>query len=143
MTPDEIRAKKFDSDDGTWECATQLQEIAAQLAEQNEQLRKNFQLTEEFRAEERSERKKRSEVLEAASGGLNAYREYAENLPQPVKLIRPGAPPEVVHLGCLICDENGHHIATNDGRMVDLDAEEAKRLLAILAPPAADVGKPQ
>lgn len=39
MTAEEIRAKKFECDNGTWEEARWLQEIAAQLAELNAALR--------------------------------------------------------------------------------------------------------
>jgi hypothetical protein len=38
MTPEQIRAAKFECDSGDWECARWLQEIAAQLAEQKAQL---------------------------------------------------------------------------------------------------------
>jgi hypothetical protein len=36
MTDEQIRAEKFISDNGAWECARWLQEIAAQIAELNE-----------------------------------------------------------------------------------------------------------
>lgn len=35
MTADDIRNTRFEHDDGTWESAQWLREIAAQLAEQN------------------------------------------------------------------------------------------------------------
>ena|ERR1041385_1152715 len=39
MTADEIRREKFESDNGQWESARWLQEIAAQLADLNETLK--------------------------------------------------------------------------------------------------------
>lgn len=38
MTSDEIRAATFEADTDIWECARWLQEIAAQLADINDQL---------------------------------------------------------------------------------------------------------
>jgi hypothetical protein len=38
MTAEQIRSAKFECDDGLWECARWLQELAAQLAELNERL---------------------------------------------------------------------------------------------------------
>jgi len=45
MTAEQIRAQKFECDDGLWECARWMQEIAAQLAEFNERERLALQPT--------------------------------------------------------------------------------------------------
>lgn len=47
MKANEIWAAKFEYDDGAWESARWLQEIAAQLAEHNELMREEKSRTEE------------------------------------------------------------------------------------------------
>lgn len=47
MTADEIRKQQFLSDDGAWECARWLQEIAAQVAERNEKSASDYAILSE------------------------------------------------------------------------------------------------
>ena len=49
MNAQKIRATKFECDDGAWECAKWLQEIAAQLAYSNEAAIDERQKAERFR----------------------------------------------------------------------------------------------
>lgn len=46
MTPEQIRAAKFETDSGAWECARWLQEIATQLAEISARQRARIDITE-------------------------------------------------------------------------------------------------
>jgi hypothetical protein len=146
VTPDEIRAMEFPSTRalmGNRQRFEIQREIAAQLAEQNALLRADSEFRRALAVEQREEAKKRDALLAAAGAGMEAWREQLENPPQPVRVTRPGAPPEVAHLGCLICEPDGtHRIATNDGRLVTLEPAEAARILALMSPPAESKVKP-
>jgi hypothetical protein len=114
-------------------------EIAAQLAEQNDQLRAERQQRKVFRDEDIAASKKRDEVM---AGLAEASSATMANFSRP-----PAAPPritypnEVAHLGCIIREPDGAlKIATNQGQLLELSEADFQR---IFAPPAESEAKPQ
>ena len=88
-----------------------LREIAAQLAEQNEAIREDRELTPNVIEEERTARIKRDEMLSGYGGTLGKVADSISP-PQPSpRLVFPG---EVVHLGCLIREPDGTHAIASD-----------------------------
>lgn len=117
-----------------------LREIAAQLAEQNEEIRKDREFRQIVLNEERTERHKRDELLATSAQGIEAFRKSVEAPPQfPPRVVFPG---EVVHLGCLIREPDGTHAIANEAGLTRLDPDFAQRILAAIAPPGPE-GKPQ
>jgi hypothetical protein len=128
VTPEEIRATqltivKRDTDDGPFEYAVDLnlrkfemlREIAAQLAEHNQQLR--------------DDRMGETLEVEGKIVSLNGVRvEY------------PGS---VQHLACLVREPDGAlKLATNTGQLIELDAADTARIVSLMSPPAETEAKP-
>lgn|SRR5579859_5381355 len=136
MTADEIRNSQFECDDGAWEAAHWLKEVAAQLAEQNEAIRQGQTFQRAVAEEDRAARIKRDELLAASTAGIDAVRENFK--PQsPVRVEFPG---QVTHLGCIIREPDGaYKIATNQGELLELAEADFQR---IFAPPVPAEAKP-
>ena len=112
-----------------------LAEIAAQLAEQNEQIRADREQRKILRDEDLAANKKRDEMM---AGMAEASVSLMRPPSPPVRLTVPG---EVVHLGCIIREPDGaYKIATNQGQLLDLSEIDFQR---IFAPPAESEAKPQ
>lgn len=135
MTPEEIRDIQPINDPRDFQFW--LREIAAQLAEQNEQIRADRKFREAVRKEQRAEVKKQQEFIALSAGGLEAFRKSVEDgPPTPPRVVFPG---EVLHLGCIVREPDGTHcIATHTGERVELKPNEAAFLLAIMEPPAPE-----
>jgi hypothetical protein len=143
VTPEEIRAiqqnpypvkGELTLNDATFYV---LREIAAQLAEQNQQFRDDRLQRKVWRDEEQAASKKRDEIM---AGLAEKQSQTMENLtpPQLVRVDRPGA---VTHLGCIIREPDGaYKIATNTGELLELSEADFQR---IFAPPVPPEAKPQ
>ena len=137
MKADEIRAtrvmrKQFNE-------AIFLREIAAQLAEQNEQMREDMEMRRAIRKEQQAEQ----ERIAAISGGaLDAMRKLTEppRMVDIVPVFRPANDESPQHLGCFVrLPDDTYGFAVNSDRgpgIVPIEIEEAKRILAILVPPS-------
>jgi len=120
-----------------------LREIAAQLAEGNEILRQDRDFRRELAAEQRAETQRRDALLSRVGGNMEFMSEFVTKPPQ-LQPVRLAPPPEIIHLGCLICEPDGtHKIATNDGRLVTLAPEEAQRITALITPQEAEASEPK
>jgi hypothetical protein len=117
-----------------------LREIAAQLAEQNIQMREEREMRRVIREEQRAETKKRDEFLARSADGLDAFRKSVESSPVSPRVIFPAA--EVVHLGCLVREPDGTLIIAADSGPIRLEPAEAQRILALMNPSVPDA-KPQ
>ncbi len=147
-TFDELKSKAPAATNEVMFCSIGMQimsalcEVAAQLADQNEQMREDREFRRAIAEEQRAEAKKRDEFLASASGSLG---DFSKSLATPPP-IQPRVifPNEVVHLGCLIREPDGTYaIASDAWGLVRLEPEEAQRLLALISPPApAPEGKP-
>lgn len=124
VTPEEIRAiqqnpypvkGELTLNDATFYV---LREIAAQLAEQNQQFRDDRLQRKVWRDEEQAASKKRDEIM----AGLAERGDGA-------------------HLGCIIREPDGaYKIATNTGELLELSEADFQR---IFAPPVPPEAKPQ
>ena len=142
MTAEEIRAFIYPNRRRTNKLSTWLREIAAQLAEQNDQMRQDREMRKSYFEDERAERIKRDKLIESSSAGIDAFRKNLENppiVPIPPRVVFPG---EIVHLGCLVREPDGTHCMVNEAGRAELAEDEAQRLLALLACPPTEA-KPQ
>jgi hypothetical protein len=111
-----------------------LREIAAQLAEQNEQIRETRQQTKAFREEDRAANAKRDAIMAEMA---ESQKGFLTPPPPPVRLEYPGT---VTHLGCIIREPDGaYKIATNQGQLLKLAEADFQRLFA---PPVSSEAKP-
>lgn len=115
-----------------------LREIAAQLAEQNEQMREDREFRRIAVEEERAARIKRDEMLSGYGGTLGKVADT---------IARPSPGPAVMlegvttHLGCFLRLPDGTHALAVEGGIINLDPAEAERILALTRKP--EEGKPQ
>ena len=134
MTAEEIRASYKPPSAAV---AFYVQEIAAQLAEQNQQMREDLAYRRNVVEEEKAARIKRDEMLSGFGG----------NMEKAVESMRPASPPAVIlegvttHLGCLLRLPDGTHAIAVEGGIINLDPVEAERILALTRKPPE--GKPQ
>lgn len=148
MTPDEIRAIPFHivtelpggstlTHDGTFNV---LREIAAQLAEQVQQIRDDRLQRKLWRDEDHADSKKRDAIMAGLAETQAKMGESFSPTP-PVRIEFPGT---VTHLGCLIREPDGTYcIATNQGERIELQPADAARIAELLSPPIPDEAKPQ
>jgi hypothetical protein len=148
VTPEEIRSIPLHTvtelpggltltHDGTFNV---LREIAAQLAEQVQQIRDDRLQRKVWRDEDQTAAKKRDEIM---AGLAETQSKMGESFspPTPIRVEFPGS---VTHLGCLIREPDGSHkIATNTGELVELDGDETKFILLLLAQKKNSEAKPQ
>jgi hypothetical protein len=131
VTPDEIRNAPHC--DHETEMESWLREIAAQLAEENEQIRETRQQTKTFREEDRAANAKRDAIMAEMAESQKA----CITPPAPVKVNFPG---QVDHIGCIIREPDGaYKIATNQGQLLELAEADFQRLFA---PPVSSEAKP-
>jgi hypothetical protein len=149
VTPEEIREQlaRFDRDQsrsgprmrGYYFKIAMLAEIAAQFAEQNQQIREDRETRRLITEENRSERKKQDELFASSNAGIEALRKSVES-PPTAGIPVAGVAPE--HIGCfVIMPDNSYALVTRDGAFIPLEPDESKRLVALLQKPSA--GKPQ
>ncbi len=105
MTAEEIRNSTNESDDGAWECARWVREIAAQLADANESSARAREKSDQLIAEAKEKSARKSEfldsIIEQIAPLVPKLKEYFEQVftppdftPYPVGMaIAPGVPP--------------------------------------------------
>jgi hypothetical protein len=141
MTAEEIRSQKFESDDGAWESARWLREIAAQQAEKNELFRSEQKRQIELAEENRQREAERMAVF---SGMKETQTAIADSITKPIPGMRPPLPPPksgmVIHRGCILDDGEKIVLAMEDGP-IELSPEDQARIRAIITP--VSKSKPQ
>jgi hypothetical protein len=135
MTPDEIRAQTETSYDASAElnqsaAFRMLREIAAQLAEQNQQARDDRLQRKVWHDEDQAQTKARDEVMESLA---NTTKGGLAQLPPPPDVRADFFPSTVTHLACIIREPDGaYKIATNTGDLIELDGTTFARLIVLL-----------
>ena len=119
MTAEEIRAAKNECDDGLWQCAEWLKEIAAQLADHNAEAAKYHAAQTSFQ--------------EGVARVQSSLGNTLETMSKPASAPRVVFPAEVVHLGCLVREPDGTHILACEAGRVQLEPDVAQTLLGLMS----------
>lgn len=129
MTAEEIRNTKNSCDDGAWQSAEWLREIAAQLAEQTSIQRDDSERRRIQWEEDKANRAKQQEMMATLAG---ASEKMMTPPPVPPRVEFPGT---VTHLGCIIREPDGaYKIATNQGQLLELAEADFQRIFAPAVP---------
>src|SRR5208337_4054822 len=136
VTSDEIRKIGSRTDSESKFVGLFLREIAAQLAEQNQQIRDERLQRKVWRDEDQIANKARDAMMTQITG-------MQQKLAAPMNqmAVRVDFPGTVQHLGCIIREPDGaYKIATNQGQLIELSEADFQR---IFAPPIESKAKPQ
>ena len=113
-----------------------LAEIAAQLAEQNQQIRDDRLQRKVWRDEDQIANKARDAMMTQITG-----MQQKVAAPMIAPAVRVDFPGTVQHLGCIIREPDGaYKIATNQGGLLELSVADFQRLFS---PPVDKEVKPQ
>src|SRR5271165_2640444 len=136
MTSDEIRRIGSRTDSESKFVGLFLREIAAQLAEQNQQIRDDRLQRKVWRDEDQIANKARDAMMTQITG---MQQKLAAPMIAPA--VRVDFPGTVQHLGCIIREPDGaYKIATNQGGLLELSVADFQRLFS---PPVDKEVKPQ
>jgi hypothetical protein len=145
VTPEEIRALDFGHNAPSKDTKERLhfqmlREIAAQLAEQNQQIRDDRLQRKVWRDEDQALNRKRDEIMAGLADTQAKMGESFGAPPQPVRVEYPGT---VQHLACLVREPDGAlKLATNTGQLIELDAADTARIVSLMSPSAETEAKP-
>src|SRR5271165_5249477 len=136
VTSDEIRRIGSRTDSESKFVGLFLREIAAQLAEQNQQIRDDRLQRKVWRDEDQIANKARDAMMTQITG---MQQKLAAPMIAPA--VRVDFPGTVQHLGCIIREPDGaYKIATNQGGLLELSVADFQRLFS---PPVDKEVKPQ
>ena len=136
VTSDEIRKIGSRTDSESKFVGLFLREIAAQLAEQNQQIRDDRLQRKVWRDEDQIANKARDAMMTQITG-----MQQKVAAPMIAPAVRVDFPGTVQHLGCIIREPDGaYKIATNQGGLLELSVADFQRLFS---PPVDKEVKPQ
>src|SRR5271165_3313232 len=136
VTSDEIRRIGSRTDSESKFVGLFLREIAAQLAEQNQQIRDDRLQRKVWRDEDQIANKARDAMMTQITG-----MQQKVAAPMIAPAVRVDFPGTVQHLGCIIREPDGaYKIATNQGGLLELSVADFQRLFS---PPVDKEVKPQ
>src|SRR5271165_949575 len=126
VTSDEIRRIGSRTDSESKFVGLFLREIAAQLAEQNQQIRDDRLQRKVWRDEDQIANKARDAMMTQITG-----MQQKVAAPMIAPAVRVDFPGTVQHLGCIIREPDGaYKITTNQGGLLELSVADFQRLFS-------------